>query len=332
MPTTLNGKFCGKTTRVVAAQRYQPVDDLWIITCYFNPNSYQSRAQNYYQFIETLRGSGLHFLTIECAFREQPFLLPESEEVLHLRGGDVLWQKERLLNLALSRLPPQCTKVAWLDCDILFSNGKWAKETSSLLDECTVVQPFRRVVRLPRGQESYQGEGESWKSFAAVLLEDPTRHLKDNFNKHGHTGFAWAARREFLERYGLFDTCLSGSGDHAIAHALCGDTESECVRSIFFGNQVHLRQFRRWAKDIYEETKGHIRHTRGNVLHLWHGEHKHRGYVDRNRELAQLGFDPEQDLTLDENGLWRFTEARQDLKTWASEYFSLRLEDGEEQK
>ena len=36
-----------------------------------------------------------------------------------------MWQKERLLNLAVAALPPGCTKVAGLDSDLVFRPRDW---------------------------------------------------------------------------------------------------------------------------------------------------------------------------------------------------------------
>src|SRR4029077_15700270 len=60
-----------------------------------------------------------------------------------------LWQKEKLLNLALQAVPPECRKVAWLDCDIIFDDPHWSKKTKSLLDSYPMVQLFKEVHYLP---------------------------------------------------------------------------------------------------------------------------------------------------------------------------------------
>ena len=69
------------------------------------------------------------------AFGDAPFDLPAGPDVIQVRGPDVLWQKERLLNIAVSRLPARARKVAWLDGDLLFADPDWAGETARLLDD-----------------------------------------------------------------------------------------------------------------------------------------------------------------------------------------------------
>src|SRR5208282_413882 len=125
--------------------------------------------------------------------------------------ADVMFQKERLLNVAISGLPSDCRKVAWLDCDVLFQNPDWLAHTSKLLDRFALVQPFQEVVLLPKGKICSSGESVPCaESFASVFRSAPTKHLAGNFWKHGHTGFAWAARRDLLVSHGLYDACVAG--------------------------------------------------------------------------------------------------------------------------
>jgi hypothetical protein len=90
---------------------------------------------------------------VELAFGRGPFdLAPDDADLLvQIRGGNVLSQKERLLNLGVSRLPKDCDKVVWLDAGILFDRADWAVETARLLQEYVVVQPFLGRVRLGPG-------------------------------------------------------------------------------------------------------------------------------------------------------------------------------------
>ena len=68
---------------------------------------------------------------------------------MQLRGRDILWQKERLLNVALASLPAHCTKVAWLNSDIVFENGDWVKKAQRGLDKVPLLQPFSHAHYLP---------------------------------------------------------------------------------------------------------------------------------------------------------------------------------------
>ncbi len=313
-----------------AAKFYAAADDLAIVTSYFNPSGYKTKIDNYWRFRNAIERSGLYLLTIELAFEDQPFSLEGSPfcPVLQIRARDVLWQKERLLNVAFASLPNCFTKTAWLDCDILFVDPFWTARVSKLLDQYALLQPFRSVVRLPRGVDAYYGQGIAYASFAAVYQEDQLAHLQGTFGPHGHTGFAWAARRELLANTGLYDACIAGSGDHMIAHAACGDWTSPCVQRDVGRGPWQLNHFRNWAMRFYSATNGRLGCATGTVLHLWHGDIENRKYADRHRELAEFGFDPSVDIAVSRSGAWKWASVKPDLHGWAKRYFDLRAEDG----
>jgi hypothetical protein len=283
---------------------------------------------NHERFAAPLRRSGFDWLTLECAFGAATFVLAPSPDVVAVRARDVMWQKERLLNLALARLPARCTKVAWVDGDVLFENPDWAVLTAALLERSPVVQPFKWVVRLPRGFTLDCGLGARWRSFGAVWAARPERLRQGRFDAHGHTGFAWAARRDLLERHGLYDACIAGSGDHLMAHAMAGDWTSRCVDRIIGGNPAHRAYFRRWAEPFARDVAGDVGYVPGTLLHLWHGAVADRRYVDRNQELARFAFDPAVDLAVGPSGAWEWASRKPELHRWAADYFRLRNEDG----
>jgi hypothetical protein len=312
---------------IYPADRYEPADDLGLVTCYFNPSGYATKLQNYQIFRDRIDQSGLRLWTIECAFGDEPFTLPRDPQVLQVRSQSVLWQKERLLNWGIQQLPADVQKVAWLDCDILFSNSRWAIATAELLETRSVVQPFMRLFRLPPEMTFYAGKAESWRSFAYVHSLNSEMVLRGNFHQHGHTGLVWAGRRDWLERYGLYDALVSGSADHMMAHAICGDFTSACVSRIM-GTQTPLRShFLHWAETLYDAIGNSLGYVPGAVLHLWHGDTENRRYVTRHDELMRCGFDPALDLRLGQMGTWEWNSEKPKLHQWAIDYFEHRQED-----
>jgi hypothetical protein len=307
---------------------YQFTDDLWVVTAYFNADGYRTKRRNYECYRRPIEQGGLNGLTVECAFGDEDFELAPSLQVLRLRGRDVMWQKERLLNVTIARLPPRCRKVAWLDGDILFERADWAVEAARLLDTYPVVQLFDRAIRLPRDRIWFDGGGEVWESFAAVYRKHPQQLLCGDFAAHGHTGFAWAARRDWLTEHGLYDACIAGSGDHMMAHALCGDWTSRCIERIIGRNNRHRDYFAGWCKRLYRDVRARLGCVPGTVLHLWHGDFSRRRYVRRNEELAGFGFDPATDLHPGADGCWEWNSDKPALHRWARDYFGQRQEDG----
>jgi hypothetical protein len=312
---------------VTAATNYTSTDDLWLITTYFNPNGYKTKRENYDRFRERIDGR-IPLLTVECAFGDVEFALPACGSVVRVRGRDVMWQKERLLNVALERLPASCTKVAWLDADVMFENADWATEAAGRLASCPVLQLFDRAVRLPRGVLVDDGTCEVYPGFAAVAARAPHQLLCGDFAAHGHTGFGWAARREVLAARGFYDACIAGSGDHMMAHAFAGDWTSGCVDRIIGPANRHRSYFVAWSRETYRHVRAQVGFVPGSVLHLWHGEVRDRRYVERNRELAAFDFDPVRDIRVGPSGCWEWSSAKPKLHNWARAYFGQRLEDG----
>jgi hypothetical protein len=135
---------------VQPAAAYTAASDLAIVTCYFNPSGYTSKLENFALFRDRIVATGLHLAIVECTFGERPRELPLAWGAAHVVAPDVVWQKERLLNLAVAALPPQFTKVAWIDADVLFTDPDWARNTARALDDAVVVQLFETGVLLPR--------------------------------------------------------------------------------------------------------------------------------------------------------------------------------------
>src|SRR3954452_2532913 len=92
------------------ADRYAPAPDLCVAAAYFNPAGFRSKLHNYHLFRDRVAAAGIPLVTVECALGGQPFELPPGPGVRHVRGRDVMWQKERLLNLAIDALPEACRK------------------------------------------------------------------------------------------------------------------------------------------------------------------------------------------------------------------------------
>jgi len=64
------------------------------------------------------------------------------------------------------------------------------------------------------------------------------------------------------------------------------------------------------------------------LFHLYHGNNKNRGYVDRLKIVSgKNGYNPYKDVYINENGLWSFTEEGQRLAPLLQSYFESRKED-----
>lgn len=306
-------------------------DDLCLVTTYFNPAGYTKKRQRYLDFAARCEVSNLTLFTIECAFGNRAFEIPEAETVLRVRARDAMWQKERLLNLATAHIPAKFTKLVSIDFDVIFENPQWAILTSQQLDIVPLVQPFETVVWLPRDVVSDDGSGRVLSGFAERHATDPSLQVTGDFLRHGVPGFARAARRELLEAHGLYDECVVGGGDHLVAHAACGDWSSPCFEwSVGVGSEHH-RHFVRWAEPFHRDVRGRFGYVPGRLLHVWHGSWRSRMYSSRHRFLMDFDFDPDRDLVISSDGCWEWSSPKPGLHEAVASYFSLRREDGDEE-
>jgi hypothetical protein len=306
---------------------YARPTDLGIVTSYFNPCGFRTRAENFARFVEPIRAAGIPLVIVEACFDGQGPTLDPSHSSLKVAARDLMWQKERLLDLGSAWLPGHCTKVAWLDADVLFEDDDWAVATSERLETAVVVQPFAEAVRLSRGAVLPAEGDDVFESFGAVYVNRPEVIKLGRYEWHGHTGFAWAAHRDVVARHGLYDACIAGSADHVMAHAFTGDWESPCVTRNLGRGGRHLAHFRRWCRRVDEEVQARLSFTPGRLFHLWHGTMENRRYSERNRELQALAFDPETDIRISSTGCWEWASEKPDLHAWSRRYFAERRED-----
>ena len=306
-------------------------DTLWAITCYFNPAGYRRRLETYRLFRERL---AVPLATVELSFDGRFQLGPgDADELRQIHGRDVMWQKERLLNLALSLLPAACDKVAWLDCDVVFADPEWPARASRALDEVPLLHLFQERHDLGRDESLEEVDPDAaaapsmvYKMLvervpaAELLVPHPTR------KRTVSQGLAWASRREVLEAHGLYDACIVGSADRAMLCAALG-TFHHGVEALAM-NPRQEAHYLAWARPYFETIRGRIGYIPGRALHLWHGEMHDRQYGARDRALSALDYDPFRDIALDDSGCWRWSSDKPELHAFVRGYFASRREDG----
>lgn len=303
--------------------------DLWAITCYFNPIQYRRRLANYRAFRRHLH---VPLVTVELAFgADYDLSSGDADILLQLRGRDVLWQKERLLNLALQEIPAECSKVVWLDCDLIFEREDWHEGLDRLLDEFALVQPFSMVHDVPAnvGLEDLARSPSSAYSFAFIRtsgkkLEPPEKPTRRS--QKGALGCAWAARCEVLHQHGFYDRTVLGGGDGLMTHAAVGQMEATLQYEHMNPGQVE--HYLNWAEPFFQTIAGKVGSLEGRLFHLWHGDLNNRKYKDRHRDFHRFHFDPREDIALEDNGCWRWNTAKPDMHRFVKNYFISRREDG----
>jgi hypothetical protein len=304
------------------------VSEFCVVTTYFNPCAYQTRRRNYDRFIDGMRAAGVPCITVECAFGDAPFELPPRLDVLQVRSRALLWQKERLLNLAASWLPSRCRYVAWLDCDIEFDAPDWPDQAIRVLRNHPVAQMFETCVRLDRN-DTIGSQPDLVESFAAVMARRPDSLDAGRYDLHGHTGYGWAMRREIFDTVGLYEAAVSGSADHFMAHAIYGDYNF-CIQNALKHDARQIAHLKAWGDRFHVMVQGNLGVVPGKIRHLWHGDLADRRYFLRMHEITDLGFDPWADLHIAPGAPieWATDMQKPALQQYFADYFASRREDG----
>ena len=295
-------------------------DDIALITCFFNPLNYKENLSNYFKFKKYITDLNYPLYTAELSFNDNSSQLVNDEYTWKIKTNDILWHKERLLNLISKKVPAKYKKIIWADADISYKDKLWIDKTSESLNQYKIVQPFSKSTYLDRSENilinNRLGSIYGYKN-------NPKDFRGWNYN----SGFVWASRREFFEKFGLFDRGILGGGDAFMAHAFVKNLAFDLYVEKFKWNNDIVRAYLNWALPVIDYVGDSINYLDLEVYHNWHGDLKNRKYVHRTEILKN--FNPFTMLKEDENGVWNWTDLVDDeFKNKIIDYFRERKEDG----
>jgi len=265
--------------------------NLWAITPYFNASHSARRRANFDTFRSRV---SIPLAVAELGFDR--FEIPEdaADLVMRFGDGDLMWQKERLLNLAVRRLPPDCDAVVLLDADVVFANPGWADGLGRALEKNPIAQPFSEWAYIDNLSKPPR------RLFPSLVAAHPER---------GAMGGAWGFRREVLTDIGLYDACVVGGGDTA--------TVNGWLPLNGFGNSVQMmptpqrQHYTQWLERA-APLRGRVGLVEGVAYFINHapaGVCNRYRTAERMRLLLEAQFDPVRHLQEGQDGCWRWTEA-----------------------
>lgn len=299
-------------------------DKLHVITSISNPRRFESRYKLFRSFEQYVLDAGATLHTIEAAFGERDFAVTSCENPHHIQvaNSHEIWQKERMLNIALARIPREARYIAWVDADVRFERPDWAVETVQMLQHHSIVQMFSHAVDLGPSHEAIAYH----TGFAYCFRHGLTRPIPGKYpGPFWHPGFAWAARRECIDAVGgLIDTAILGAGDHHMALGLLGRADDSFAGGLTEGYRQPVKLWEQRAKTAFEGNLGFVT---GLVRHQWHGGKADRQYESRWKILVEEKFDPELDVIKDLQGLWQLAGNKPRLRDRLMAYFASRNED-----
>lgn len=306
--------------------KYHP--EAVIISCFFNPQNSPYRIKAFNIFYDKIKH--LNHRIIECIIGDSDPQLPENENIKRVYTDTLLWHKESLLNNIISELPKEYKYIFWVDADLIFTNPKWLYSGAKFLKNCNILQPFEYCIHLERDEikpsfditkaksEVFNIRDKSsirlWRSFSANYETTKLSNSR-NYDIHGHVGFAWAAKREILEKVPLYDKALVGGADHIMAHAAAGHIPNFCIQRSFTDD---INDINEWSKEFFNETKGQIGFVEGDIYHIWHGDLDKRNYLKRIVDFTKKSKGLQKK---DSNGLFI---ANEECESYTKQYFKER--------
>lgn len=307
-----------------------------VVTCVFNPSSYVSRYNRYFQFADYIsKFKNVRLWTIELAIGDQPFTVTDSNNPFHrqVRSDKALWYKENLLDMLINSLPSDAVNIAWVDCDVQWDQIDWAEKTIAALKKYPVVQMFSTWQNLdeydkPTSETPVQGFAYRW-----------VKKLQTS-KFAGSTGLAWAIRRDVFKNLGGFiDWGILGSGDYYMAHALIGKNKSDVISHVTEGKpdpNTFIGAFdialNKWIKKADVYVKKNIGYVDLNLKHFFHGKKSERGYNWRWRIPVKYKYSPLKNVSYREDGLIEITGMPPEFFTEVADYFNSRNEDAPHNK
>ncbi|MCG6154358.1 hypothetical protein [Rubinisphaera margarita] len=276
-------------------------------TCvYFNPCGYQKLLTNYKVFRDNFRGCDLY--AAELAFDSH--FETSADFRWQASSSNFMWQKEAMINEVVRRLPAKYSSIAWIDCDVIFSNRHWVQEASALLELHPIVQLFETV-----HQYSDEIDADPLPGFAFCSQQQ--------LSVVGSPGYAWAARREFFQQNGLPTRHILGGGDSLLTLAL---DQRPALHSPRDASPAMKEWYLEWSEPI-RTSRPSVGAVSGTIFHLPHGSICGRKYRERWSILARHNFDPLNDVKLSADGILEWAHANDTLKKDVKRYFFQRYDD-----
>lgn len=332
-------------------------EPLYVITPVFNTPRFRTIWKLYNEFAHYVLDSGARLVTIEYALGEREYAVQtpinDNHIIINVRGESELWLKENLVNIALSRIPETVKYVAIIDSDIRFMRTDWVGEAIQQLQHYNVIQMFEVAQDLDTNSFPYQfntGFVKDWKEYGFVNMQFsqfkkiPTikvpsvQSLKNLQNPYCddcqdgelrvnrfHPGFAWAYRRETLDKLGgMIDTGILGSGDSHMATSFVGKS-METVHPKM--NDDYKRVIREWEKRAIQHVNYNIGYMQGSITHAFHGSKKFRKYGSRWEILVKHQYSPITDIRRNVMGVYQLNGNKPLMTAAFQDYFAERNAD-----
>ncbi len=304
-------------------------EPLFCVVPLYNPWRFKSRYKHVTRALKHFHDSGAVIILVEIAFNRREFVFADSglddtlaecnihgegkfkHKYIGLRTKDELWLKEAAINIGVQHLPYDWQQVAWLDGDIHFAHPSWVGQTIQKLQHVKFCQMFSLAHDLDptyavMPSSHPHAYGLSWmEAYRRGDLPVGPQKKAGAYAGGIWPGLAWSTTREAWDQVGgLMDFAIWGGSDYTTAFALLELTEKDgMMHSGLHSNYKKL--VNEWADRCKRYIRKNVGNIDGSVFHHFHGSKVDRGYGEKHRLLAKIGFDPLRHLKRDSQGLWQ---------------------------
>jgi hypothetical protein len=274
--------------------------NIWVICSYFNFTKTPFRLKNFNIFRDNIKRYGnLKLLCVEFSpSKDFEVLASDVDLLLQLSDGDIMWQKERLLNIGIDLLPSDTDIVIVCDGDVVFTDDKFTDKIIQSLDKYIAVQCFSAVYHLSpdRNYRNFNYFDVNFSSQEYFNGGSPGCIMSysqyGNFS-YGAAGYIWAFRYKNIKSVKLFDENIIGSGDRVSASAFIGLPLAPWLVAGGFNNNYYKYLNKVKNEGINRDTVGYINIP---IYDLYHGDLRSRQYQERHQILRDINFNPDLDL------------------------------------
>jgi len=282
-------------------------NDIAVLIVFFDYVGSVRILMNCLFMIEKLKLANIPVFTIELVIKG---CVPKISDAIHVYGSSYLFQKEQLIRILERSIPPNFTKLACFDADILFDNPNWYDNLSNLLDSVNIVQCFENAYWL---DITYT---ENTQTAVTCLSFDKKAGSFFTKEKMYHPGFAWAFTRVWYNACGFYDLAIVGCGDSIFSYAIL-DMEFLTSKTRLYSKTKH-----EWLTKL---KKISYKYLPLNVYHLFHGPMVKRQYVSRDEPFEKVD-DVSTIITTNNDGVLELTNS--ELNNAMLEMFKRREDDG----
>lgn len=276
------------------------MSNICVLTTYFNYYQNPFLLDNYNKFKQAIAEEKVPLLTVEAVLEGESSVL-EGDDVLRVKSSSILWQKERMINLAIEHLSGQYKYIAWVDCDVLLVPG-WSSEAKKLLNLCNVVQLFSKI-------NFFNPWGHVENVLDSVAFSLVNNKGSENFKIPCVCGGAWITHVDILQDIGIYDACVSSGNDILFAASVCGSE-----KEVLFLNEAMNSHYFEWADEIKLRHRCRVNYVKAVCGHMYHGNVNNHYYQKRNEILKKWGFNPYFDIVKNEDKLYEWSTNNIEVK------------------